>query len=207
MRSKIQVPLQVGRVHHVDDEIRRFFNDVFAHIQFLGRISRERVSARKVDDAEVIALKVEVTFFGIYGYPAVIAHPLMRPRSDIEKRCLAAVRITHQCHVDGAPFAQCQSFEFFVAHRQVFGQTAMKVGLQFRLFGFLLAHHLNHGSFLSAQGYFISHHLVFYRVFERRIKQYLHGFAFDKSHLYNALAESSMPKHLYDDPFFTGLQF
>ena len=37
--SKIEITLQVGRIDHINDHIRRFINDVAADINFFGSIS------------------------------------------------------------------------------------------------------------------------------------------------------------------------
>ena len=63
--GEIQVPFQIGRVHHINNDIRSFVDDVMAHINLFGRIGRKRISARQVDDAEMIPLKVKVPLFSI----------------------------------------------------------------------------------------------------------------------------------------------
>ena len=77
LSSEIKVALQIGGIHHVDDDVRRLVDDVLAHVEFLGRVGGERVGARQVNDAEVVALEVEVAFLSIHGDPAVVSHTLM----------------------------------------------------------------------------------------------------------------------------------
>lgn len=86
--GEIQVPFQIGRVHHINNDIRSFVDDVMAHINLFGRIGRKRISARQVDDAEMIPLKVKIPLFSIYGDTAVITHMLVRTRGDVERDVL-----------------------------------------------------------------------------------------------------------------------
>ena len=107
---QIQVPFQVSRIHHIDNHIGRLFNDMLAHIQFLGTVGRKRVCARQVYQPEAVPLIVEKTFFGIHRHPAIVAHMLMRARSNIKKRRLSAVRVSHQGHINNPPLVEGERF-------------------------------------------------------------------------------------------------
>ena len=202
--SEIQVTLQIGRVHYIDNDVRSFVDNVVADINFFGRISRKRISARQVHDAEVIALKVEITFFGIYGDTAVISHVLMRARGYIEKRCFTAVGISYQSHIDGTTLSQSNAFQFFFSQTHIFAQPFVIIELHGFPAHFLFTDDFNHLGFLASQGNFVSHYLILNRIFQRSIQQHLYGFSLDKTHFYNSLTETAVSQHFNDYTFFTG---
>lgn len=47
---------------------------------------------------EVIALKVEIAFFGIYGYTAIIPYMLVRTRSNIKRDVLPQLGFPPKLH-------------------------------------------------------------------------------------------------------------
>ena len=147
--GEIQVPFQIGRVHHINNDIRSFVDDVMAHINLFGRIGRKRISARQVNDAEMIPLKVKIPLFSIYGDTAVITHMLVRTRGDVEKGCLAAIGITHQSDIDGAAFSQSDTFQFLFVQTHIFAPSLVIVELHGLPTHFLFTDNLNHLSFLT----------------------------------------------------------
>ena len=90
--------LEESTTINISSYLRSFVDDVMAHINLFGRIGRKRIIARQVDDAEMIPLKVKIPLFSIYGDTAVITHMLVRTRSDVEKRCLAAMGLPTKRH-------------------------------------------------------------------------------------------------------------
>ena len=44
--GEVEVTLQVARIHHVDDDIRGFLDDVLAHVEFLRAVGREGIRTR-----------------------------------------------------------------------------------------------------------------------------------------------------------------
>ena len=77
---------------------------------------------------------------------------------------------------------------------------------RFRGNGRVGGHHLNHLGFLMAQRHLVAHHLIFNRVLQRRIKQYLDGLSLHEAHLHDTLAEAAVPLHLDYHACFTCLQ-
>ena len=55
--SKIEITFQVRSIHYINNKVGSFFDDMLANINFFRRIGRERISTRKVNNAEVIPLK------------------------------------------------------------------------------------------------------------------------------------------------------
>lgn len=83
--GEIEVALQVACIHYVDNDVGCLIDDVLTHVKFFGTVCRERIGARQVDQPEVIALEIEMPFFGIYRYSAIVAYMFVRSRSDVEK--------------------------------------------------------------------------------------------------------------------------
>ena len=71
---EVEITFQVACIHHVDDNVGCFLDDVFTHIEFFRAVGRKGVSTRQVHQTEVITLKIKETLFGIYGHTAVVAH-------------------------------------------------------------------------------------------------------------------------------------
>ncbi len=113
--GEIEITFQIGRIHHIDDDIRRFIDDVPTNIDFFGRVGREGIGSGKVDNTEMVTLEVKITLLCIYRNATVIAHMLVRAGSDIEKRSFTAVGISHQSHIYGAAFAEGQLFQLIFA--------------------------------------------------------------------------------------------
>ena len=82
--GQIEVPFQIGCVHHIDDDVRGFLDDVLAYIDFLRRISGKRIGTRQVDNAEMVSLEVEEAFLGVHGHTAIVAHMLVCPTGYIK---------------------------------------------------------------------------------------------------------------------------
>ena len=155
----------------------------------------------------MIALKVEIAFFGIYGYTAIIPYMLVRTRSNIKKRRLATIGISHQSYINSTTFAQSDTFQFFFTQTHILAHPLVIIKMYRIPEHFLFANNLNHFSFLMPQWYFISHYLVLNRILQRGIQQYLHRFSLDKSHFYDSLTETTMSQYFNNYTFFTGFQF
>ena len=82
--GQVKVAFKVRCVHHIDDHIRSFFNDMFAYIDFFWRVGGKRIGTWQVDNAEMIALEIEEAFFGINGYTTIIAHMFVCPAGNIK---------------------------------------------------------------------------------------------------------------------------
>ena len=79
---------------------------MFADVQFLRRITGQRIGARQVGQREVVAVEAGLGLGRIDGYTAVIAYTGMSTRGIVEERRLATVGIAHQGHVQVAASLQ-----------------------------------------------------------------------------------------------------
>lgn len=50
--GEIEIAFQVGRVYNIDNDIRRFIDNVPADIDFFGRVGREGIGSGKIDNTE-----------------------------------------------------------------------------------------------------------------------------------------------------------
>ena len=98
--GKVQVSLDIGRVHDIDDNIRDIVNQVLADVQFLRAVSRKRVGSRQVHQHELVSLVFEAAFLGVHRHSAVVSDMLVRTRGNVEEGSLSAVRISYQCYTD-----------------------------------------------------------------------------------------------------------
>ena len=140
--------------------------------------------------------------FCVHRYPAVIAYVFVASRCRVEKRGLAAIRVTYQRYVDlllGPVHGT-----FYVVFRGVLLPPA---AFPDELFRFGLRHYFDHGGFASAQRDFIVHDLVFDRVFERCVEFYGHRFAVYESHFHDAPTESPVSEDLQNDGRIAGFEF
>ena len=205
--GEVKVALQVGRVDHVDYDVRRLVDDVAAHVQLLGRVGGEGVRARQVHQPEVVALEVEEALLGIHRDAAVVAHMLVRAAGDVEQRGLPAIGVAHQRHVDGAPFAQGHALQRFVVQGDVLVQSLGRLFLPEQGLGLLFADDFYHLGLLPAEGNLVPHHLIFNRVLQRGVEQHLHRLPLDEAHLHDALAEAAVAQHLDYNAFLACAKF
>ena len=100
LRSEIEIPLEVGCIHHIHHHIRHLVYKVLPHIEFLRAVCRKGIRTRKIDEDEPVASVHETALLCIHCHSAVVPDMLVAAGSDIEKGCLAAVGIAHQGYAD-----------------------------------------------------------------------------------------------------------
>ena len=69
---QVEISLEVGGVHHVDDHVGNIVDQILADVQLLRAVGREGVGARQVDEDKMVALVFEPPFLGIDGHSAVV---------------------------------------------------------------------------------------------------------------------------------------
>ena len=95
---EVEVALQVGDVHEVDDRIRAVVHHVVAGDHLLGRVRGERVDAREVHEGHV-AVGAPRGLLLLNGDARPVAHVAVGARELVEERGLAAVWVA--CETDG----------------------------------------------------------------------------------------------------------
>ena len=118
LHGEVQVPLQVGGVHDVDDGGGLLLQDELPGHDLLTGVGGQRIDPRKVGD-----LRLRVPFDGaalaVYRDPREVPHVLVGSRQLIEQSRLAAVLVTGQCEGQMVQyrtlvfFIECLGFPFF----------------------------------------------------------------------------------------------
>ena len=182
-----------------------------AYVQFLGTVGRERVGARQIHQAELVALEMRRGLGGVDGDTAVVAHAGMRSAGVVEERRLAAVGVAHQGHVNHVA-ALASGFHQAVVDRNVFHGILLLVvvgvaqTLAVRLY-FRGRDDFNQLRLAATQRHLVAHEAVFHRVVKGRVEQRLNRLAAYESHFHNAFAEAAVAQHLHNHAFLACLQF
>ena len=208
--GQIEVALQVARVNHVKYNVWSVFHQMLPHIEFLGRIGRERVGAGQVDEVEAVAFVRGVALLGIHRHARIVAHALVCPRSKVEERGLAAVGIAHQCHADGLFFVLSSvGADAFVALRRKGFTCQRAVGGSHTVVGAALRaeRHVYHAGLAASQRHFVAHYLIFHGVLQRCVEHHLHRLPLDEPHLYDAFAEAAVARYFLYSCLLASLQF
>ena len=92
---QVEVALQVGGVHDIDNHIRIVVFQIGPDIPFLGGIGRKGVGSRQVYDIERIASMHERSRLGIDGDSRIIAYVFFGAGSHIEQRGFSAIGIAY----------------------------------------------------------------------------------------------------------------
>ena len=97
--GQVQVALDVGAVHDVEDGVRLLIDQVVAGHHLLQRIGGQGVDARQVlDDDLLVALQLALLLFHRDAGP--VAHVLVGAGQGIEQGGLTAVRVARQRDLD-----------------------------------------------------------------------------------------------------------
>ena len=158
--GKIQVTLQVRRVDDVNHHIRHFLGQMLAYIQFLGRIARERVSARQVGEVKLVTEHRCMCLGGIHRYTAVVTHMAVGTRCIVEQRGLTTVRITHQRYVDGTALLHSLMTDIIILMAITVGSQIKGSSLEWGIG----RHHLDVISLLVTQTHLVTHQLVLHGI-------------------------------------------
>ena len=95
LQRKIEVSLDIGRVNDVDNGCGRIVDKKIARNDFLIRIRRQRIDARKVDHGR-LGMAPQLAFLFVNRHTREIAHMLVRARELVEERSFAAVLVARQ---------------------------------------------------------------------------------------------------------------
>ena len=174
LRSQIEVPLQVGGVYHINDNIRSMLDQLLPNIQFLRRVSRQGISAWQVDQVELIPFILSMPLLSIHGHSGIVTHSFMGTTSEIEQGRLATVRITDKSHIDHLAPLHGSIFHLFIGQGTVIDvvwgicsiclQCLMGSLLPFHGPCLRLTEHFDHLRLTMAETDLISHNLIFDRV-------------------------------------------
>ena len=101
LHGQVQVPLQVGGVHDVDDGVGLLLDDELPGHQFLHGVGRQGVDARQVHHREFQLPQLGPAFLFLHRHAGPVAHVLVGARQGVEQCGFAAVGVAHQGHLPG----------------------------------------------------------------------------------------------------------
>ena len=105
LHGEIQIPLNVGGVHDVDDGFRLLVEHEIPGHLFLAGIRGHGIDPRQVGDQRV-RMAPDHTVLAVHGHSRKIAHVLIRSRQLVEQSGLSAVLIAHQSKGQFGPLRQ-----------------------------------------------------------------------------------------------------
>ncbi len=98
MCGEIEVSFQIGGIDNGHDHIRFFIQDKIASHYFFDGIWREAVSARQINDNNIVSVVIQVTLFFFNGHPRPISNLLSCAGEIVKDRGLAGVGISCKRH-------------------------------------------------------------------------------------------------------------
>ena len=96
LHGQIEVALNIGRVHDVDDGAGLLLQDKIPGDQLLAAVGRHGINARQVRDQRIGAV-ADRPVLAADGHAGKVAHVLVGSGQLVEERCLATVLIADQC--------------------------------------------------------------------------------------------------------------
>ena len=120
---EIQVALQVGSVNDIEDRIRLLIDQVVTGDNFLQRIRRQGVDARKVFNDD-IRMSLQFAFFFLNRYARPVSDKLIRAGQRVEQCCLSAVRVSRKC--DYKLFTH-NSFPLFYSSTSIISASYLRI--------------------------------------------------------------------------------
>ena len=106
LHGQIEVALNVGRVHNIDDASGLLLQNELAGHQLLTGVGRHGIDSGKIRHQGVL-LTADDTVLAIHGDTGEIAHMLVGAGQLVKQSCLAAVLVSCQGKRQGLPFRQC----------------------------------------------------------------------------------------------------
>ena len=95
LKGQIQVPLDVGGVHNIDDAVGLLIDDEVPRNDLLLRIGPQGIDTRQVHNGTALFIP-DLAHFLIHGNAGEVAHVLIGAGEGVEQRGLAAVLIAYQ---------------------------------------------------------------------------------------------------------------
>ncbi len=100
LQAEVEIPLQVGRIDHVDDDVRPLLQEEIARHDLVQRIGGQAVDARQVDDPEARVAEVVDSLALLHGDAGIVPHLVMGAGDGVEEACLARIRVARQGDAD-----------------------------------------------------------------------------------------------------------
>ena len=101
LHGEVQIPLQIGGVHDVDDGVGLFAENEFPGNHFLHGVGGQGIDARQVYHRERDVPQLCLPLLLLYRHSGPVAHVLIGPGEGVEQRGLPAVGVAHQGDLPG----------------------------------------------------------------------------------------------------------
>ncbi|KAF5031695.1 hypothetical protein DSECCO2_625090 [anaerobic digester metagenome] len=109
LRRQVEVPLQVRRVHDLDDDVRLLVEEEVPRDDLVCGVRGQAVGAGKVDDLDLVAVTADPAGLLLHGHPGPVPDVLPRTGQCVKERRLADVGVAGECDPDfsrhATPFA------------------------------------------------------------------------------------------------------
>ena len=126
LERQVEVALDVGGVHDVDDRVRVVLEDEAAGDHLLARVRGERVDAREVGDRG-LGMTLDLAVLAVHRDAREVAHVLVGAREGVEERGLAAVLVAGERQFERTPLGDRRAGR---ARRVLLADGGMLRGLQ-----------------------------------------------------------------------------
>ena len=209
LHGQIQVPLDIGGVHYIDDRLWLLVEDKIPRYDLLTGIRRHGIDPRKVRHQR-LRVVFDLSVLSVHGDTGEIANVLIGSRKLIEERCFSAVLVSHQSKGELRPLRQriAASLGMILA---ALAQSRMKRrpgGLRLRILrrpGAAL--HKDPLRVRQTNRQLVPVDEKFHRIAHGRVFHNRYRRAGDQPHVQKMLAQRSFSSNRFDNGALADLQF
>lgn len=101
LQRQIEVSLQRGGVHHVNEDIHLIFLDAFSRDALLDGVGGQTIDARQVDDPDGLSLVAGSSLHPLHGHAGPVGHFQLCAGKRVKKRRFSAVGVSNEADADG----------------------------------------------------------------------------------------------------------
>ena len=211
--GEIQVSLQIGGIHNINDAVRTFPNDKITGHDLLHRVGGQGINAGQIHHCQLCPAQMSRSFFFLYCNARPVAHILIGSGQGVEQGRLTTVRVAcqgdaHRAAVVGRGIIVFHVFPQLMLMILQLPSGTLRVGISPAVF--LSASGISHGDLgciRLTQGQLIATQGHLQRVTQRRYLGHLHGSSGGQTHIHQTtLHRTGLVSHREDDTAFSRLQ-
>ena len=95
--GKVQISLQIGTIHDIQNDIRLLVNQIISRNHFLRGVRGKRVDTGKILDDHIL-MPLQFSFLLFNGYAWPVTDVLGTSGQIVKQRCFPAVRVSGKCN-------------------------------------------------------------------------------------------------------------
>ena len=208
LHCQVQIALNVGCVHNIDDTVRLFVQHEVAGDKFLARVGRHGINTRQVGDQGVV-MPSDDTVLAVDCYAGKVADVLVRSCELIEERRLTAVLIADQGECQrcagrqGIAAALGVEFAFFTETWVLY--SFFLLGGRLRLSAGNKRLNIDFIRVVQPKRQLVTMNPKLYRIPHRCEFDHCHFCPGDYAHIQKMLAQRARAAYLFDDAGFPRL--